>query len=115
MKKSGYSRREEIPVEKMSREELEALRSRVDDRLAEVEKDRRREAFLAAKATAEKYGYNLAELVSEFTRARAKKAVEPKYRHPETGETWVGRGPQPKWFKAAIESGVSPDQMLIQA
>lgn len=114
MKKSGYSRREEIAVEAMNREELEELRNRVDDRLAEVEKERRKEAFLAARATAEKYGYNLTELVSEFTKTRVKKVVEPKYRHPETGETWTGRGPRPKWFRAAVEGGLSPEEMTIK-
>jgi DNA-binding protein H-NS len=31
--------------------------------------------------------------------------VAPKYRHPGTGETWSGRGLQPKWLKAALASG----------
>jgi DNA-binding protein H-NS len=31
--------------------------------------------------------------------------VEPKYRNPETGETWSGRGLQPKWLKAALADG----------
>jgi ParB/RepB/Spo0J family partition protein len=28
-----------------------------------------------------------------------------KYRHPHTGESWSGKGLQPKWLKAAIASG----------
>jgi DNA-binding protein H-NS len=30
--------------------------------------------------------------------------VEPKYRSP-SGETWAGRGQQPKWMVAAIKKG----------
>ena len=33
------------------------------------------------------------------------KKVAAKYRHPTTGETWSGRGLQPKWLKAALAGG----------
>jgi len=32
------------------------------------------------------------------TRAAAKAAPAPKYRDPETGQTWSGRGRAPKWI-----------------
>jgi DNA-binding protein H-NS len=31
--------------------------------------------------------------------------VAAKYRNTSTGDTWSGRGLQPKWLKAAIASG----------
>jgi DNA-binding protein H-NS len=31
------------------------------------------------------------------TTKRAAKTVAPKYRHPETGATWTGRGRPPAW------------------
>ena len=31
--------------------------------------------------------------------------VPPKYRNKATGETWSGRGLQPRWLKAALASG----------
>lgn len=39
--------------------------------------------------------------------------VAPKYRHPETGETWTGRGKAPKWISAAEAAGQHRDQFLI--
>lgn len=36
------------------------------------------------------------------TRGSAKKAggkVPPKYRNPQTGETWTGRGKAPRWIQ----------------
>jgi hypothetical protein len=33
--------------------------------------------------------------------------VAPKYRNAATGETWTGRGLQPKWLKSALASGAS--------
>jgi DNA-binding protein H-NS len=31
--------------------------------------------------------------------------VFPKYRNPQTSETWSGRGKQPRWLVAAIKTG----------
>jgi len=36
-----------------------------------------------------------------FGRRRASGPVEAKYQHPETGETWSGRGRAPAWIKDA--------------
>jgi len=45
---------------------------------------------------------------------RAKRAVAPKYRHPDTGETWSGRGKAPRWLTAAEAEGAKRDSFLIQ-
>jgi DNA-binding protein H-NS len=39
--------------------------------------------------------------------------VPPKYRHPETGATWTGRGKAPKWVVDAETTGQGRDQFLI--
>ena len=31
--------------------------------------------------------------------------VFPKYRNPQTSETWSGRGKQPRWLAAALKTG----------
>jgi DNA-binding protein H-NS len=31
--------------------------------------------------------------------------VAPKYRDPETGDTWTGRGKQPRWLQAKLAHG----------
>jgi DNA-binding protein H-NS len=41
--------------------------------------------------------------------------VAPKYRHPETGETWSGRGLQPRWLTAAMKTGKSREDFAITA
>ncbi|WP_019939392.1 H-NS family nucleoid-associated regulatory protein [Bordetella sp. FB-8] len=43
----------------------------------------------------------------------AKRAVAPKYRHPQTGETWSGRGKAPRWLVAAETAGAARDSFLI--
>lgn len=86
---------------------------------------------LAALARAE--GYTVAELFGGAGVAPAKKAagaaksarkstkgyklgkVAPKYRNPlNAGETWAGRGQQPKWMASQIASGKKLEDFLIK-
>ena len=39
--------------------------------------------------------------------------VQPKYRCPDSGATWSGRGRQPRWLTAAIKAGGKRDDFLI--
>jgi len=43
----------------------------------------------------------------------AKKVVPAKYKHPETGATWTGRGKPPRWLSDAEKLGTSRDTFLI--
>jgi DNA repair protein RadC len=42
----------------------------------------------------------------------ARKA-KPKYRHPETGETWAGRGCMAKWLREELEAGARLEDFMI--
>ena len=44
----------------------------------------------------------------------AKRAVAPKYRHPQTGETWSGRGKAPRWLAAEEAAGAARESFLIK-
>jgi DNA-binding protein H-NS len=46
-------------------------------------------------------------------RSTAGTKVAPKYRD-EAGNTWTGRGKQPKWVAAALAAGRSLESMLIR-
>jgi DNA-binding protein H-NS len=39
--------------------------------------------------------------------------VSPRYRSPETNETWAGRGRQPRWLIAAMKAGRSIEDFRI--
>ncbi|MFZ5525899.1 MAG: H-NS family nucleoid-associated regulatory protein [Pseudomonadota bacterium] len=41
------------------------------------------------------------------------RTVAPKYRDPATGNTWTGRGLQPKWLKAAQAEGKKLEDFAI--
>lgn len=43
-----------------------------------------------------------------------KASLPPKYRHPETQDTWTGRGRPPRWIIDAEAQGQSRDEFLIK-
>jgi DNA-binding protein H-NS len=57
------------------------------------------------------YGLTVADLGNRSPGTKAKKTksggnkVAAKYRNASTGESWSGRGLQPRWLKAALASG----------
>lgn len=41
--------------------------------------------------------------------------IEPKYRHPKSGETWAGRGVHPRWIVEYLKKrGNKLDDLLIR-
>ena len=46
--------------------------------------------------------------------ARTKKVnMDAKFRHPETGATWSGRGRMPKWISEAVKQGQTKQTFAI--
>jgi DNA-binding protein H-NS len=45
---------------------------------------------------------------------RAYPVVLPKYRNPQTSETWSGRGKRPRWLTAAMKSGHKIEEFRIR-
>lgn len=64
-----------------------------------------------------------ADAIRDTTEARATSGkprrkypvVVPRYRNPETSETWSGRGKRPRWLVAAMKAGRGMDDFLISA
>jgi len=53
--------------------------------------------------------------IAIYGRSKTKgRKVPAKYRHPKTGETWAGRGAQPRWLVAELKDGKKLDSFLIQ-
>ncbi len=68
----------------------------------------RADAIAKVHALMAEYGLSVADLTSrKVLKAAAGKGgkVAAKYRNTETGDTWSGRGLQPKWLKEALASG----------
>ncbi len=85
----------------------------------EIEATRRQEktdAINKVKALMTEYGLAMSDLsVKGPVKANAGKGgkVAAKYHKPDTGETWSGRGLQPKWLKAALASGRSLEDFAV--
>jgi DNA-binding protein H-NS len=98
---------------------MAALKSMTIEKLMKLKSDV--EATLAQKVSEERRA--LEQELSKLggyaggkkARGGSRGAVAPKYRDPETGETWAGRGLKPRWLTAAMKSGKSLEAFAITA
>lgn len=86
--------------------ELLAQKASLEQQIASAQREERQAAIAQVKALMAEHGLTLADL---GTRTKPKSGngakVAAKYRDKATGETWSGRGLQPRWLKAALASG----------
>ena len=88
--------------------ELLAKKEALDREIERTKKQERGEAIKQVRALMAQYGLTPADLtVRNAPKAKGTtgKKVAAKYRNASTGETWSGRGLQPRWLKAALASG----------
>jgi DNA-binding protein H-NS len=92
-------------------QELMAQREALERQIEQTKKHERGEAIEKVRALMAEYGLTVADLGNRSSGAKAKKTkpsgnkVAAKYRNASTGESWSGRGLQPRWLKAALASG----------
>ena len=93
----------------MDVEALLALRAQIDGQLATRRSDLQRQLARLQKASSD------GPAPSGNGRVSAMKGikVKPKYRDNRTGDTWAGRGVQPRWLTAALKGGRKLDDFLI--
>jgi DNA-binding protein H-NS len=87
-----------------------AQREALERQIEQTKKHERGEAIEKVKTLMAQYGLSVADLGSRPASSKPKKGrsgvkVAAKYRNSSTGETWSGRGLQPRWLKAALASG----------
>lgn len=90
--------------------ELLAQKAALDQKIAQTQREERQKAISQIKTLMAEYGLTLADLSARPTKngpSTAGSKVAAKYRDKATGETWSGRGLQPRWLKAALASGKS--------
>lgn len=99
-------------------QELLAQKATLEKQIAETQRQERSEAVAKIKSLMAEYGLTAADITGKAPAAPrnvagAGKKVAPKYRDPDTGETWTGRGLQPKWLKNALASGKALSDFAI--
>jgi DNA-binding protein H-NS len=95
------------------------------ERLVEAKQESEKQDLLAEfRSKAEALGLTVEELVGvterpargrprQSSRGIARRPVAAKYRNPETGATWSGRGRAPRWLAAAEAKGKKREDFAI--
>ena len=91
-----------------SLQELLAQKAALEKAIETTRKQEKAEAIAKVKALMSEYGLSVSDLSAKTTvKSGGVKGskVAVKYRNKATGDTWSGRGLQPKWLKAALAAG----------
>ncbi|MDO9315378.1 MAG: H-NS histone family protein [Burkholderiaceae bacterium] len=89
--------------------ELLDRKAALDKEIESTRKQEHANAIEKVRALMQEHGLTIAD-ISNKVPVRASSStkggkVAAKYRNKATGETWSGRGLQPKWLKAALSTG----------
>ena len=90
------------------------------DRQIEDTRNAERQANIAkAKAMLAEMGLTAADLGAASERPSTAKTAKPrgkvpfKYRNQATGDTWSGRGLQPRWLRTALAGGAKLEDFAV--
>ena len=88
--------------------DLLAQKANLDKQIELAQREERGAAISQIKALMAEHGLTVADLGARRPNSGKPGAgakVPAKYRNQATGESWSGRGLQPRWLKAALASG----------
>jgi DNA-binding protein H-NS len=106
-----------IELESMSLDDLWSLHEEISAILsarikAEKHELEKRLAVLSGGMAAFRESDNSRSLQNGTPRRKYPRVL-PKYRNPQTAETWSGRGKRPRWLVAAMKSGRKMEEFRI--
>ena len=93
--------------------------------LASARDNKKARAVARVKAYMKKLGVSVQDLADSSPRAKSatkvrgraaakpKSTVAPKFRDPDSGATWTGRGRPPVWLAQKLAQGATKEQFLI--
>lgn len=100
-----------------SLQDLIAQKEALEREIERAKQQGRTEAIAKIRALMEEYGLSAADLAGKSSKGKSGKSkggkVAAKYRNTSTGETWSGRGLQPRWLKAALAAGRKLDEFAL--
>jgi DNA-binding protein H-NS len=95
-----------------SLQELIAQKEALEREIEKTKQQGRADAIAKIQSLMTEFGLSAADLTGRASKSKAAKSgkskggkVPAKYRDASTGETWSGRGLQPRWLKAALAAG----------
>jgi DNA-binding protein H-NS len=93
--------------------ELLAQKAELEVQIAQARNVARAEAVTTVRKIISEFKLTVEEIEFGGRPPRPKIRVSIKYKDPDTGSTWTGRGIKPKWLTAALASGKSLEQYLV--
>jgi len=86
--------------------ELLAQKAALEKQIAQTQREDRERAIAQVKTLMAEYGLTAGDLKARRgAKPGGGKKVAAKFHNKATGETWSGRGLQPRWLKAALAAG----------
>lgn len=95
--------------------ELLAQRAALEQQIIEAQRAQKTQAIAQVKTLMSEHGLTLADLGSRppASRRGGGGKVAAKYRHPQTGQSWSGRGLQPTWLRQALAGGARLEDFKV--
>ncbi|RVU83952.1 H-NS histone family protein [Leucothrix sargassi] len=103
-----------IDYDKLSRKELLKIMKEIPSELKRRDKQAKKDLREQMLKLAEDAGYSLDDVLAN-TKPKATKKAAPKYQNPDDAkDTWSGRGRKPLWVIAAMEAGLTLEDIAIK-
>lgn len=101
------------------KQEIEKQINKLKRKMRTLQTRRRRPVITSILRSMAEYEITPEEIAKEYEKRNTKAAKKTrstpdKYKNPETGATWSGRGRPPRWITDAEEDGKSRDDFLIK-
>ncbi len=87
--------------------DLLAQKNAIERQIRDAQSSQRSEAIATIRTLMAQHGLTAADIAAKPATkgARPGSKVAAKYRDPQSGATWTGRGLKPKWLAAALANG----------
>jgi len=98
-------------MQMMNLKELMAQRTALDEQINTLQKEAKAQAVTNVKSLVAEFNLTIDDIFGGGRKASVGSGIKvaAKYRNPETGEVWTGRGRAPKWI-----DGKERGQFLIE-
>lgn len=103
-----------------SLQDLIAQKEALEREIERTKQQGRTDAIEKIRALMAEYGLSVSDLAGKAGKSSRGKSgkgktgkVPAKYKDASTGETWSGRGLQPRWLKAALAAGRKLDEFAL--
>lgn len=101
-----------------SLKEMLAQKEDLERRIAEASAQGKADAIAQVRSLMDEHGLSVKDLGGETRSSKGKSKstgskVAAKYQNKSSGESWSGRGLQPRWLKAALASGKKIEDFAV--